>query len=245
MRPALAAAVLLLLVLPPGPGPVAAQDGFLFRPPTFSITVRATHGAMRARSDVYDFMTDELTLDRGDFAGQGFGIEAALAAHERFDVVLGVSRVQSAERSEFREWLDEDNLPIEQTTKLLRVPATMGLRFYPLGRGRALSTHAWIPARITPYLQGGAGLQWYRLTQEGDFVDYETLNIFHDELRSSGSSVTAQVGGGADYWVTPRIALNADVRYGWGSADLDATFPGFSEIDLSGYQASIGLSFRF
>jgi hypothetical protein len=243
MRAALAA-VLLLLVLS-GPDPVAAQDGFLFRPPTFSLTVRATHGALRADGDVYDFMTDQLTLERGDFAGQGFGIEAAIAAHERVDLVLAVSRVQSAERSEFREFIGEDDLPIGQTTKLLRVPATMGLRLYPLGRGRALSMHAWVPARITPYLQGGAGLQWYRLTQEGDFVDYETLNIFHDELRSSGSSVTAQVGGGADYWVTPRIALNGDVRYGWGSADLDATFPGFSEIDLSGYQASIGLSFRF
>jgi opacity protein-like surface antigen len=243
MRPALAA-ILLLLVLPAA-DPVAAQDGFLFRPPTFSLTVRATHGALRADGDVYDFMTDELTLERGDFAGQGFGIEAAIAAHERFALVLGVSRVQSVQRSEFREFIGEDDLPIEQTTKLLRVPATVGLRLYPLGRGRALSAHAWVPARITPYLQGGAGLQWYRLTQEGDFVDYETLNIFPDELRSSGSSVTAQVGGGADYWVTPRIALNADVRYGWGSADLDATFPGFSEIDLSGYQASIGLSFRF
>lgn len=243
MRPALAA-VLLLLVLA-APDPVAAQDGFLFRPPTFSLTVRATHGALRADGDVYDFMTDELTLERGDFAGQGFGLEAAIAAHERVDLVLAVSRVQSAQRSEFREYIGADDLPIEQTTKLLRVPATVGLRLYPLGRGRALSAHAWIPARITPYLQGGAGLQWYRLTQEGDFVDYETLNIFPDELRSSGSSVTAQVGGGADYWVTPRIALNADARYGWGSADLDATFPGFSEIDLSGYQASIGLSFRF
>lgn len=224
--------------------PAFAQDGFLFRAPTLSLTVRAVHSSPRAEGEVFTFMTDELTLERGDFAAAGFGVDAGIRVNDRFDVVLGVSRVQSAQRSEFRDYIGDDDLPIEQTTKLLRVPVTAAVRWYPLPRGRSLAAHAWIPARLTPYLQVGGGLQWYRLAQEGDFVDYESLAIFRDELRSSGTSAIGQVGGGLEYWVTSNVGLSVDGRYGWSSAGLEDSFRDFDSIDLSGYQAALGLAFR-
>ncbi|HSJ13375.1 MAG TPA: hypothetical protein VK939_03110 [Longimicrobiales bacterium] len=239
-RAALTLTLSLVLAVPAG-----AQDGFLFRAPALSVTLRATHAAPRAEGDVFDFMTGELTLDRGDFAAQGFGIDAAVSLHERFALVLGVTRVQATRTSDFRDWVGDDDLPIEQTTQLLQVPVTVSLRWYPLARGRSIATHAWIPARLVPYLQAGGGYQWYRLTQRGDFVDYETLAIFRDDLRSSGSGALAQVAGGLEYWVTPRVGVNAEGRYGWGSADLHRAFAEFDRIDLSGYQAALGLSFRF
>lgn len=225
--------------------PVQAQDGFLFRPPTVAVTVRTMHVAPRADGELFDFLTGELTLDRGDFAAQGIGIDAAVRLHDRFALVVGVTRVQATRSSEFREWVGDDDLPIEQTTQLLQVPATLSLRWYPLRLGRSIASHAWIPSRVVPYLQAGGGMQWYRLTQRGDFVDHETLAIFEDELRSSGSGAVGQVSGGLDYWVTPRIGVSAEAGYGWGSADLHRAFADFQHIDLSGYQAGLGLSFRF
>lgn len=237
----------LSLLLPPLlAAPAAAQDGFLFRAPRVTLALRAAYSAPRANGEVYDFMTDELTLERGDFAGAGFGADLGFYVHDRFDLVLGVSRVQSVQRSESRDFIGEDDLPIEQTTKLLRVPATLSARFYPASRGRALGSHAWIPARLIPWLQAGGGMQWYRLTQEGDFVDYETLDIFADELRSSGSSLVAHAGAGLDYWVTPRVGVSAEGRYSWGTAELEnRVFQNFENIDLRGWQTSVGVAFRF
>jgi hypothetical protein len=236
----------LSLLLPPlTAAPVVAQDGFLFRPPLVTLALRAAHSAPRANGEVFDFMTDELTLERGDFAAPGFGVDVGLFVHDRFDLVLGVSRVQSVQRSEFREYVGEDDLPIEQTTKLLRVPATLSARFYPLARGRNLASHAWIPARLVPWVQAGGGMQWYRLTQEGDFVDHETLDIFADELRASGSSLVAHAGAGLDYWVATRTGVSVEGGYSWGSAELDDSFQNFDDIDLRGFQASVGIVFRF
>src|SRR5687767_1274296 len=68
----------------------AAGDGFAFRAPRAGLTLRAGLANATARSDLFDFATDTLTLDRGDFAGLALGAELALGRPgSRVDWVLG------------------------------------------------------------------------------------------------------------------------------------------------------------
>jgi hypothetical protein len=76
-------------------------------------------------------------------------------------------------------------------------------------------------------------------------VDFENLDIFPDVFESSGWTPTAHVLAGADFSLTPRLALNAEGRYGWAKADMGPDFVGFDKIDLAGFQATLGLSVRF
>jgi hypothetical protein len=158
---------------------------------------------------------------------------------------VDVSVAQTRSRSEFRDWVDTDDLPIEQKTEFQRVPLTFGVKAYLKDRGRSVGRFAWVPAQWAPYVGAGAGWVWYRFRQDGDFVDYDTLDIFTDTFTSRGRAPTLHLYGGADWSLGPNFFLTAEARYAWASADMGGDFVGFDPVDLSGLQATVGLSVRF
>ena len=148
--------------------------------------------------------------------------------------------------SEFRDWVDLDDLPIEQETTLQRVPLTLGLKWYLGDRGRAIGRFAWIPEDVNAYVGAAGGVTFYRFEQEGDFVDYETLDIFFDTFTMTGSTPTAHLYAGVDYSLFPNLLATLEGRYAWSKAvDMSGDFVGFEPMDLSGLQASVGFSVRF
>jgi hypothetical protein len=222
-----------------------AGDGFLFHTPVGSVTLRAGYDHATAGSDLFSFSTEQLTLKRGDFSGPTMGADVALRITPWLDGVLGVAYTGSKAGSEFRHFVDLDNLPIEQTTRFVRVPATIGLRAYLLPRGRTIGRFAWVPSRVAPYVGAGAGALWYRFRQTGDFIDAGTLAVFNDEFTSSGVSPTAHAHGGLEISLAPMVALTVDGRYTWARAELGDDFARFHRIDLSGFATTAGISIRF
>src|SRR5215212_9317805 len=57
---------------------------FLFGPPRGSIAVRGNWLFASANSDLFDFVTDQLTLDKKDFNSPGLGAYFSLALNSRF-----------------------------------------------------------------------------------------------------------------------------------------------------------------
>lgn len=229
--------------------PAQAQDGFLFDEPRVTLSLRAGHHFASAGSDIYDEFTQLLTLEKRDFSGTALVGELGIRLAPRFDLVASAGRVESTASSESRTHTADP--PILQTTTLRRTPITATLRYYPLQRGRSIGSNAWIPVRFTPWFGAGGGALQYDLEQSGEFVDYETCDaanecdIFTGVFESDGWARTLHVAGGADYWLTTRLGVSADVRYQWGSAPLGSSFQGFDDIDLGGLQGTVGLSVRF
>ena len=227
----LALAVLLLLPVTaaaedPAPGGAAGAQrapspDFLFAPPKGSVSFRWTVNMPRANSDWFGFVREQLTLDRGDFTAMGTGRSAG---------------------SEYRDFVDDDRLPIRQTTRLRQFSLTGGVRYALTERGRAVSTLSWIPARVVPYVTGGAGVLRYSLMQYGEFIDIVDFSIFPDQLPSDGWSPTAYAGGGVDWVVFKRLALTLDGRYQWASPKLDeSVWTGFEPLNLGGARFSTGI----
>jgi hypothetical protein len=237
-----AAAAVLMIV---SASSVHGQAGFLFRQPQGQVTLRGGPTLFRAQSDLYDYMVEEFTLSRRDFRGPSLGLEVAWLAGPNFDLAFGVGWAESERRSEYEDWVGDDDQPIEQTTRLRALPLSATLRYRPLPRGRTLSTLAWLPARTSPYAGAGAGVTWYRLVQEGEFIRGDDFAIFRDRLESGNAGMAAHVVAGLDHWLTPRLGLNAEARYNWGSAPLESGFLGFDDLDLSNAQVSLGVSFRW
>jgi opacity protein-like surface antigen len=226
--------------------PAAAQaPDFLFGRPTGSVGVFGGWSMPREGSDLFDFVRDELTIEQGDFNGPVLGAEVALTLIDQLDVVLGVERASAKRRSEFRDWV-EDGLPIEQTTEFAVTRVNASGRVYLLPRGQAVGSHAWVPASWSPYVGGGAGVAWYRFEQHGDFVDFDTLEIFTDRFRSTGSGGTLHAIAGLEVSLTRQLVLRGEYRYNWGDAPVDSrAFSGFEPIDLAGHRATIGIATRF
>jgi hypothetical protein len=156
--------------------------------------------------------------------------DVSIRLSRRADVMISVAHSQSQTRSEFRDWLDNNRLPIEQTTTFHRVPLTGSLKAYLVEPGRTIGHFAWVPARFSPYVGGGGGVMWYRFAQSGDFIDFDTTRVFPDSFNSSGWTPTVHAIGGVDISLHPRFALTTEARYEWAKATLSSDFAGFDPI---------------
>jgi len=220
-------------------------DGFLFRPPVASLTLRGGFDRANAGSAIFSFARDQLTLGKGDFSGAAGGAELAVRLAPRADLVLGAAYTGASAPSEFRHFVDNNDLPIEQTTSFRRLPLTAGVKAYLAPRGRSIGSFAWVPSRVVPYVGAGGGEMWYRFRQTGDFVNEATLAVFHDTFTTSGWTPAAYGAAGVDFSLSPHVALTAEGRYTWARARPGTDFQGFDRIDLSGIAATAGVSFRF
>ena len=230
--------------------PVFAQArdsgrGFLFEPPRAGLTLHGGYALARTGSDIFSYSTSELTLNRRDFNGIDIGADFALSLTPRVDLVLSVSHSGSGGRSEFRHWVDNKDLPIEQNTTFDRVPLTASIDWFLTPRGRSIGQYVWIPARLALFAGGGVGTMWYRFRQVGDFIDYSSADVFHDDFSSSGWALTAHALAGVDYSLSTRWALTGEARYTMANADLSRDFSGFNRIDLGGLSTTVGIKVRF
>jgi opacity protein-like surface antigen len=222
----------------------ASGDGFLFHQPVARVNLRGGYAVARAGSDLFDFTTDNLTLSKSDFSGLTLGAAVEFTVTSRVNVTLDAGYSRSSKSSEFRRLVDNNDLPIEQSTTFERTPLTANLKFYLSPPGQSVGNAAWIPAKLTPWIGAGGGFMRYRFKQEGDFVDFQTNNVFTSTFDSNDWSPMAQGMLGAEYSITPSLALTGEARYLWARGDLGRDFGGFDKIDLSGITASVGISLR-
>jgi hypothetical protein len=240
-----AAIALCAIVVTPVAAPAQSRD-YLLGSPYGSVTFRGGFAFARAGSDIFEEMTRDLTLDDGDFNAPAGALDLAIRVAPRFDIVLGAGYVRSSESSEYRDFVGTDDLPISQETEFTRVPLTGSLKFYLTEPGRRVGSLAWIPASFSPYVGAGGGATWYQFAQQGEFVNFETLDIFFVNIESDGWAWTWHAFGGIEKSILPRLALIGEARYSFGSTGLDPlAYDGYEDIDLSGLQASVGLQVRF
>jgi hypothetical protein len=217
----------------------------MFGAPKATVTVRGGFARPSESSDLYAFVRDELTIARGDFGGSSWSLDAALFVQPQLAVQFGIGISSATTPSVYRHWVDTNDREIEQTSSLRRLPLSAGLRYYLAPPGRSISRLAWVPARVAPYVAAGGGLTWYGFRQSGDFVDFQTNDVFNTVLNSSAWAPSAFGALGADYALGARVGLVGEARYDWASARLSSDFAGFNRIDLSGLAVTVGLSYRF
>ncbi|GMR22833.1 MAG: hypothetical protein BMS9Abin37_1209 [Acidobacteriota bacterium] len=221
------------------------QPDFLFGAPRGAFSIRGGYLIASANSDIYEFFSEQLTIESNDFNALVFGIDGALAIHPRLDLLAGFEYSRAAVDSEYREFEEDNGAPITQTTELRTVPLTGSIKLYLTPRGRKISRFAFVPSKARPYLGAGGGLIWYRLNQFGDFVDFVDLSIFPGEFVSSGWGTEAHVFGGLDVQLSPKWYLSLEGRYVWADAGLSGDFVGFDAIDLNGLRITVGFNYSF
>lgn len=220
-------------------------DGFLFQRPSFTFAIRGGYDRPLASSDIYKFTTTQLTLDKGDFAAAGYAVDAGFRLRDRLDLTFSAGEARRTAGSEFRKYIDNNDQPIEQTTSLRRIPLSMGVKYALRDPGERIGKLAWIPSQFTPWVGIGGGAMQYTFRQKGDFVDFETLNVFNRTFTSKGWTPMAYAHLGADISLNQRFALTGDLRYSYARAPLTGAFVGFDRIDLSGTAATMGFSVRY
>lgn len=236
----------LFAVFPPGDAAAQGGDGFLFKVPKVSVGFRMGYALPNAGSDLFAHTQDQLTIESNDFAAGYFGGELAVRISSRLDLAIGVGYASASIASEFRDWVDTDDNPIEQVTEFSTTPFTLSAKYYVTDRGRSIGRFAWVPSTVNAYFGGGFGFTYYHFEQVGDFVDFETLDIFTSQFSSKGTGLQVHSLAGIDLSIHKNVYLTGEGRYLWADAGIsERSFEGFDDVDLSGFQFTIGISARF
>lgn len=231
---------------PPSPvvSPPAPSDFMLGRPKGF-LSVDGGFLFASAGSDLYDFITEQLTVERKNFNTPIVGGRIGVAISPRVEVAVLYENAKSETASEYRDFIDNAGLPITQTTMRQDHQIAATVRYSLLPSGRRISRFAWVPRAVTPFVGGGAGAIKYQFEQYGSFVDFQTLRVFNDTFRSQGWAPSAHVLAGADLRVYRRLYVSGEARYTWSSAPLSADFVDFEPIDLAGARLGASLKLVF
>jgi hypothetical protein len=243
-RLALFAALAAALALPTVAG-AQGGPGFLFRQPRVSVGMRTGYSVPRASGTIFHDAFQQFKLNSWDMSSPSLGAEVAVRGSERWDFAASFLWARSRSLSEYRDWVDQDAMPIEQETTFETVETALGARYYFSDRGRSIGRFAWVPSRLTPYVGAGVGYTWYTFEQVGDFVDFQTLDVVGDALRTDGGGATAHAGVGAELSIGKQFFLTGEARYRLASGDVRGEFSTYDGIDLSGLQLIAGVAVRW
>jgi hypothetical protein len=222
-----------------------SSPDFMLGRPRASIGVRGNWHMASAGSDIFDFVTDQLTLEKSNFNTGSFAVEFAANLSPRVDLVAGMDLNRARKPSHYRGFVDNRGQEIEQTTTLRQVNFTGSVKYALLPKGRNISRLAWIPRTVVPYVGLGGGIGEYSFEQLGDFVDFQDNRVFSDLFESSGWAPIAHVFAGTDIQIFSRMLVSFEGRYSWSRAALDEDFIDFDPIDLGGAKFGVGFHFVF
>jgi len=228
--------------------PAPAAD-FLIGSPRVSVGARGSWFMASTGSDIFDFITNEFTLEKKNFNTGSFNADFGVAVNDRLEILGGIDLNSVNQPSEDR---DEEELlsngtrvPIMQSTEMEQFNLLISAKFAVIPRGRSISKLAWIPNTFVPYVGAGFGYGKYNFRQNGDFVDFVDKHIFSDTFRSDGWAPVMQAFAGTDIQMYKRLLLTIEGRYSWSHADLSTDFIDFDPIDLGGLRFGAGIRFGF
>lgn len=190
-------------------------------------------------------LTDALVFEMKDFRSAHFFGEWNAALSDRIEVGAGLGFSRKSVPTVYLDVVDDitdEDLP--QVLRLRVVPITAHVRFLPFGT----------PSTIQPYVGGGLSLLNFGYSEEGDFVDSFSAEIFPARYSASGMALGGVVFGGVRIPVNGDIfAVTVELRRQFGSGDLGTDLEDTDEendfladkIDLGGTQFTGGLLIRF
>ncbi len=189
----------------------------------------------RADSQYWDDTFDVFTGSSSSFEDMVFGADYLWSTSKNSGVLFGVSFYDGATTQAYNDWVDANGDDISHTTTL-KLADLSAAYIYRFGR-----------SSVRPYIGAGGGLLWWRLREEGYFIDFseESLPIVFASYRADGTTWELFALAGIDVPLGFRWSFFAEGRLRWAEAELNKDFAGFGTIDLSGYQLVGGFSWNF
>ena len=206
-----------------------------------SLVLSAGHFALRGADTrvVDDVLLENLNLfafDLRDFNNGTVGAEWLIGLGDHFDAGLGVGYYTRTVPSVYLDFVDSDGSEIFQDFKLRVAPMTATIRVLPFGR----------ETPVQPYFGAGIGAFNWQYSEVGEFIDFDTFDIFRERYVASGTDVGGIILGGVRFPVGDRVAIGGEVMYqnANGRVGIDQGFLN-ERIDLGGLSTRFTFSVGF
>ena len=187
------------------------------------------------RSDGWDGVFEGFTGQPSDLQDVAWGIDYLWRFGGHTGVLFGSSFYSGKSTSSYEDWVAADGSEVSHTTGLETWDVT-AILLYRFGNGA-----------VRPYLGIGGGFVWYRLTDQGSFIDFgdPDLPVFSAWYGAEGSSFEAVGLAGVEIPISYRWSVLVEGRYRWASDTLSQDYGGFGDLDLSGYEITGGFGVNF
>ena len=192
-------------------------------------------GAFRPEGDS-DYWNDkklDFTGDASDFESAIGGIDYLMGLNNNLSLMFSGTYFQGDTTQSYRDFVDNRGDRIRHDTTLDIGSVTAGLVFHLAGPD----------SPVIPYIGAGGGAYFWRLEENGDFIDFNHNNdIFNARLKSDGTAFGGYGLVGLEAPISRSLSIFAEGRYTKVDADLKGDFEGFGKLDLSGRSFSAGLA---
>lgn len=197
----------------------------------------------RAKSILFDDDVSLYRVEKKDFAGGFGGIEFTKGVSSNFELGLSVDGYGREIPTSYRDFTRPSGREIEQTIRLVIVPASAILRVLPGGRYREL----------TPYLGAGIAAISWQYEEFGDFIDFVAPGqpVSFDSFKSRGSTAGLVLNAGLRYRINEDLQVTADFRNFSGEQTMGGDFKTRERgatpnvIDVSGAAFTVGVRLTF
>lgn len=188
-------------------------------------------------SSYWDESTFDFDRGPGDFEDAAVGLSYIHPLGRRLGLQVSGFFFESSQDLAYRRFEDQFGADILHTTEIEIAAGTVGLIY----------NFAGPEAALIPYVGAGGGVYSWRLTEYGDFIDFDdpNLEIFEDFFEDQSEEFGAYFTAGLEVPLADTFSIFAEARWDSAEAELAGDFRGLGKLDLSGKSYSAGLSWRF
>lgn len=197
----------------------------------------------RAKSILFDDDVALYRVEKKDFTGGFGGIEFTKGLSPNLELGLSVDGYGREIPTSYRDFTRPSGREIEQTIRLVIVPASAILRVLPGGRYREL----------TPYVGAGIAAIAWQYEEFGDFIDFRAAGqpVSFDSFKSKGATPGLVLNAGLRYRINEDFQVTADFRNFSGRQTMGGDFRSSNSasirnvIDVSGAAFTVGFRVTF
>ncbi len=186
-------------------------------------------------SDLWEDNLYNLSYEKADFQALNFSVEYLQQFHKHLGFYLEGSRYNKTVTADYRDYEYSDGSAILQSMHLSMTALEAGIRFNILPYRSAFS----------PFIGAGVGLYFWQYEQYGDFIDFQTDEIYEGFSDQEAIAVGLHVKGGLAIRVSRNFGLLLEGKVHWAEGELGEYFEGFEPFDLSALSLSVGFEFYF
>jgi opacity protein-like surface antigen len=214
--------------------PAWAQRGPYERDGAFRLHVGSF--APEGDSEYWDDKFEDFTGDIDDLENISLGADYLLSLNRNLGLLFSGNYYEGDQTQAYRDFVDNFGDDIRHDATLSIASFTGGLQFSFLGPD----------APIIPYVGAGGGVYIWNLEENGDFIDFGTVNdeIFTASLESEGEAFGWYWQVGLEAPITHRMSVFAEGRWTRVDDELDGDLAPFGDIDLGGREFMAGISWN-
>ncbi|HYG65598.1 MAG TPA: hypothetical protein VEL74_23650 [Thermoanaerobaculia bacterium] len=183
-------------------------------------------------SEYWDDKAVDFTGDAQDLENVSIGGDYLHSLGPRLSLLFSGNYFQGDTTQSYVDFVDNFGDRIRHDTTLEIASLTAGLVLHLTEPGAA----------IRPYIGVAGGLYSWSVVEEGDFIDEDNLEIFSARLESDGNVLGYYGLAGLEVPIGRTVSLFGEGRWSQVEDELSGDLEGLGDIDLSGRQLAVGIS---